>query len=256
MAPNNDVNPSRVVDTQTGKQTKPWIVSQDYGRYRGALVQSVSITRNQTVEMLPEFDNPNMASSTRTYDGSQATIEWAASQNQDIEAMLMNTNPLYSPMLYDPSQLAPVEVCFVDYGKNSRTNYASRLLIYGQQDSSSIPEDTKGSMKKSVGLTFIAEKEIINGQVQYTRFTKGAVNFVTDDDVAFDVNGVGTFPVSTQLVNNTDQTTTRVLWAKKNGLPVTDTTLYSATATTFTPTTAPVTGDRWDVFTVIPSAAP
>lgn len=256
MAPNNNVNPSRVVDTQTGRQTKPWIVSKSFGRYRGPLIQTISITREQSVELIPEFDNPNMATSVRTYDGSKATIEWVASQNQAVEAMLMNTNPLYSPLMYDPAQLAPVDVIAVDYGKNSATNYASRLLIYGQQDSSAINEDTKSAMKKTVGLSFIAEKEIINGQIQYTRFTKGSVPFVTADDVAFDVNGVGTFQTTTKLVNNTDGTTTRLLYVKQNGAPQPDTTTWSATATTFTPTTAPTAGDTWECFTVIASAAP
>lgn len=256
MAPNNDVNPSRVVDLQTGRQTKPWITSKSFGRYRGPLIQSVSITRNQSVETLPEFDNPNLAFSVRTYDGSQATIEWAASQNSAIESMLMNTNPLYSPTMYDPAQLAPVDLVLVDYGLNSTTNYASKLLIFGQQDSSSINEDTKSPEKKSVGLTFIAEKEIINGQIQYTRFTKGSASFVTADDVAFDVNGIGTFQTTTKLLNNTDQTTTRVLYSKFNGSPVFDSTLYSSTATTFTPVTAPVSGDVWETYTVIASAAP
>ena len=256
MAPNNNVNPSRVVDTQTGRQTKPWIVSKDYGRYRWALLQSMSLTTNQSVDLIPEFDNPNMATSARTYDGSEGTFEWAQSQNQTAEAMLMNTNPLYSPMLYDPAQLAPVEIIAVDYGKNSMTNYASKLLIYGQQSAGSGNEDTKAAAKKSLGLTFLQEKQIINGQIQYTRFTKGAVNFVTADDVAFDVNGVGTFQDTTSLVNNTDGTTTRVLYAKFNGSPQPDTSTWSATATTFTPATAPVTGDRWDIYTVIASAAP
>ncbi len=252
-APNNDVSPSRVVDLQTGKQSLPWIVSRTFGRYRGPLIQQVSITREQTVEMIPEFDNPNMASSVRTYNGSKATFEWVSSQNNAIEAMLMNTNPLYPTTLFDPSQLAPVDLLIVDTGKNSGTKYASRLLCFGQVDTDSITEDTKSAMKKSVGLGFLQDKEILNGQVQYTRFTQGAVSFITLDDVAFS-GGAGTFPTSTILVNNTNATTTRALWVKFNGTPVTDTTQYAITATTFTPTTVPVTGDVWECFTVIPSA--
>jgi len=252
-APNNDVTPSQVVDTQTGRQTKPWIVSQSYGRYRGPLIQSVTLTREQTVELIPEFDNPNMATSVRTYNGTKGSMEWVASPNQAIEAMIMDTNPLYSPLLFDPAQTHPITLLVTDQGRNSKTNYASRLLIYGQMDADSIAEDTKSAMKKTASFSFIQDKEIINGQVQYTRFTQGTVPFVTADDVAF-AGGAGTFPVSTKLVNNTDGTTTRVLYAKFNGANVFDVNSYTATATTFTPTIAPVNGDIWETFTVIPSA--
>ena len=161
MAPNNNVNPSRVVDLQTGKKTKPWIVSQSYGRYREPLVQSVSITREMTVDVLPEFDNVNMAASVRTYNGSKASFEYAASQNTNIESMVMNTNPLSNIVMFDPAQTAAIDLVFVDKGINSGTSYASRGLFGGRLDANSISEDTKSAMKKTMGFSFVQEKELI-----------------------------------------------------------------------------------------------
>lgn len=251
-APNNNVNPSRVVDLQTGKKTKPWIVSQSYGRYRGPLIQTVTITREQTVDMLPEFDNVNMAASVRTYNGTKATLDYVASQNTSIESMVMNTNPLLPIVMFDPAQTAAVDVVYSDKGINSGTTYSSRALFGGRLDASTISEDTKSAMKKNMGFSFIQEKEIINGQIQYTRFTQSA-SFVTADDVAF-AGGAGTFPTSCVAQTNTDGTTILALWVKLNGLPVTDTTQYVITTTTFTPTVAPTSGTVWEVFTVIPAA--
>jgi hypothetical protein len=252
-APNNNVNPSRVVDLQTGKKTKPWIVSQSFGRYREPLIQTASITREMTVDMIPEFDNVNMAASVRTYNGTKASFEYVSSQNTNIESMVMNTNPLLPIVMFDPAQTAQVDVFWTDKGINSGTSYASRALFGGKMEANTISEDTKSAMKKTMGFSFIQEKEIINGQIQYTRFTQATVAFVTADDVSFSA-GAGTFPTTAKAMTNTDGTTIFAMWVKFNGIPVTDTTQYTITATTFTPTTLPVSGDVWEVFTVIPAA--
>lgn len=250
--PNNNVNPSRVVDLQTGKKTKPWIVSQSFGRYREPLIQTVSITREMTVELIPEFDNVNMAASVRTYNGSKAAFEYVSSQNTNIESMVMNTNPLLPIVMFDPAQTGQVDVLFTDKGINSGTSYSSRALFGGKLSSNTISEDTKGAMKKNMAFDFIQEKEIINGQISYSRFTQVAT-FITADDIAFS-GGAGTFATPLKAMTNTDGTTIIAMWIKFNGFPVMDTTQYAITTTTFTPTTAPVSGDVWEVFGVIPAA--
>ena len=237
-----------ITDLYIGRKDKPEVVSKTHGRYRGNVVQAMTITRQQTTQVYDEYDNDNPVFSIREYDGSEASLEWLSSDVNYIEAMLMDVNPAVSPMLYDPAQIQPVDVILHRTGANAVKITRASLLCYGQVSANTTTPELKGAEKNSVTLKFLKEKQVGGAEIQYTRFVN-TPTYPTADDAAF-AGSVGTFPKATSLLTNSDGTTVRVLYAKKNGSPVNDTTQYTATASTFTVAVAPVSGDVWEVYSV------
>ena len=256
--PGNNNPASNVTDMQTGRRSKPWIVSRTHGRYRASLIQTMSITDEQGVTMYDEFDNVDPVFSVREYNGAKASVEFLQSNNKNVESMFMDVDPnAAGPMTWEGDQLAPVDFMINDTGKNSGNVYAGKLLIYGQIESSADSEDTKGAEKNTVGLSFLkAIKVRGGGQLVYNRFVQSPA-YVTTDDIAFST-GVGTFSATAAAIPTTPNNTTGptgastkyVLYTKKNGNPCFDTSQYAATSTTFTPTVAPQNGDVWEVYFV------
>lgn len=256
--PGNNNPGSNVTDMQTGRRSKPWIVSRTHGRQRMPTIQTMSITDEQGVTVYDEFDNVDPVFSVREYNGAKASMEFLQSNNKSVECMLMDVDAnAAGPMTWEGDQMAPVDIIINDTGKNAGKIYAAKLLIYGQVESNADSEDTKAAEKNTLGLSFLKCVKVRGGgNLQYTRFTMSAT-YATSDDVAFST-GIGTFPTTAVALPTTPNNsnapssspTKIVLYAKKNGNPVFDTSLYTATNTTFTPTVVPQNGDVWEVYTV------
>lgn len=243
--------PSNIVDIQTGRRSKPWGVSKTHGRWLLPMVQTMSITDEQGVTIVDEFDNPDPVFSIREYNGAKASVEWIHSDQKIVESVLMDVDPnAAGPMTYEGDQLAPVDIMINDTGKNSGKIYSGKLLVFGQQSASTDAEDTKSPEKNTIGLDFLKLIRVKGGgAIQYTRFVNTPV-YPTSDDVAF-AGSVGTFPTAAKAMPQTDGTTKIVLHAKFNGNPIFDTTKFVATTSTFTPKVAPTIGDIWEVYSVI-----
>lgn len=250
----NNYGPSNVTDMPTGRRSKPWGVSRTHGPWRLPTIQTMTGTDEQGVTIYDEFDNVDPTFSVREYNGAKTTLEWMTSNDKIVESVLMDVDPnAAGPITYEGDQLAPIDIITNETGKNSGGVISGKLFIYGQVSAQNITTDTKAGEKNTVGIDFL-RRIIVRGigGIQYTRFVN-APTYPTQADVAF-AGGVGTFPSTAVAVPKTAGGTKIVLYAKFNGAPVTDTTLYSASTSTFTPTTPPVSGDVWEVYTV--SVAP
>ena len=58
---------SNVTDIQTGRRSKPLGISKTHGMWRFPMVQSMSITDEQGVTVIDEFDNVDPVFSYREY---------------------------------------------------------------------------------------------------------------------------------------------------------------------------------------------
>lgn len=236
-------------DLFKGKYSKPEIITASHGLVRGQLIQSFSSSEPHTVEQYPEFDNPDMAAQIHDTQGAEASMEWLSSEQHQIESAISDTNPFENPFMYAPEGVKPVDVILHYKGLNANKNVAARVYLHGDPSAKSNSEDTKSAEKNSISLKFLVKRDIINGDVQYTRFVKGTPDFATGNDSPFDTNGKGTFPVATSIV--TDPVTgsgTNIIQAKFNG---TVSTSYTSDTNYFTPTVAPVNGDVWEVISII-----
>ena len=241
--------PTNQQDLYKGKLEKPELVSYSHGRIRGQLIQTLSMSEQHTVELYPEFDNPDMAAAIHDTEGAESAFEWLSSEQHQIESALMDTNPSSSPSMWDPGTVRPIDLLMRYRGLNSGNISAARLEMYGQVSSKTSSNDTKSASKNNLGLKFLKKRDIVNGEIQYTRFVKGTPAYPTEDDVAVDNNGVGTFPSTltpVQLAGGLS--TVSVLYAKLNSVP---SALFTNNTTQFTPTPTLVSGDTWEVYSVV-----
>ncbi|MDE2102280.1 MAG: hypothetical protein KGL39_33855 [Patescibacteria group bacterium] len=250
MPINNNLQ-SNVTDMPTGRRSKPWMVSKTHGPWRMQTVQTMSVTDEQGVQIVDEFDNVDPIFSVREYNGCKVNMEWLTSNAKTIEACLMDVDPnTAGPITYEGDQLAPVDIITNETGKNLGGVMTGKLFIYGQQSAAGMATDTKAAEKNTIGLDFLRLIRVRGiGGIQYSRFTVAPVAYATTADSAFS-GGVGTYAQTAVAMPQTNGTTKTVLYAKYNGNPITDTSKYTSTSTTFTPTNAPVAGDVWEVYTV------
>jgi hypothetical protein len=243
--------PTNPTDLYRGKTNKPEIISQNHGRIRGQLVQSMTLSPQHSAEVYEEFDNPNPVFSIHDFAGTDATMDWLSSDQHQIESAMMDVNPSASPFQYDPAQIRPIDILIHRSGVNAGKVTKATLLCSGQRSGETDTQDIKAAEKEAATLKFLKEKVISGGDILYSRFVKAPVAFVTGDDVSFDVNGAGSFAQTAVAVDQAGGASQiYVLHAKWNGTAINDTSQYAATPSLFTPTVAPVAGDVWEVYTV------
>lgn len=240
-------------DLQTGRWSHPYGVSMTHGKQALPMIQSVSLAPKISVESDGQWGTEHDVFSCQTYTNTEATIEWKDSNLTALNSWMMDTNPSATVSAYDPQFLKPVDFMFTDSGKNQGKNYSSTLLCNGDVSANPVSGDLNTARKNSATMTFKMQRSVIGATIQYSRFVKGTAPFATSDDIAFDTNGVGTFASACTPVT-LNGSSVHVLYAKKDGYPVFDTTQYSANTTTFTPTTAPVSTEVWEVYTAVAMA--
>jgi len=210
-------------DVQIGKDTRIDICSQSHGRKRVPMAQTLSFTPTKAVTLVGEFDNRYPVTNFETFEGVDVAFEVTMSDQNDVEAMIMDTNLDSNVIQNDPAQHQPVTI-FCNYtGHNSGYGYAAEyaegLRVSAFPTTSNLKDATKTPYSfKGTRYLRVAGKKGQKCSIQYDRFTRGTVPVVTADDNPLDSNGAGTFdklPITLPLAGGANGP--NYIRVKKNG---------------------------------------
>lgn len=91
----------------TGQQAQPRLITQTHGAIRPNLLDSFDITPKISVKRIQEFDNLVDALIYYTYDGATGKMGFMASNQGQIEALLMDLDPSVATQMVNPTSLKP-----------------------------------------------------------------------------------------------------------------------------------------------------
>ncbi len=133
----------------TGQRAQIRGVTQSHGVIRPNMVDAVDFNPTLTSHRVPEFDNLVDALTYQTFDGGQGKFSFTKSNQGQIEALMMDADPLVEEIYTNPSLFRPMTLFANMKGLDGKIK-GSYLLqdckVMGDPFTSTVKEGAKGSV--------------------------------------------------------------------------------------------------------------